>query len=112
LSAGAWGLSAVSYMAKKSAIVHIRGGGRQHTASGSDLNVESGDAQFLAANSDVLGCQHGGVWGGLVTIGLDLHAAGNTADSFAATGITQNISLTIPLYNDHETVLMESLELF
>jgi hypothetical protein len=34
--------------------------------------------------TDVLGCQHGGVWGGLVTIGLDLHATGDTGDGFAA----------------------------
>jgi hypothetical protein len=34
--------------------------------------------------TDVLGCQHGGVWGGLVTVGLDLHATGDTGDGFAA----------------------------
>jgi hypothetical protein len=64
--------------------------------------VESGDAELLAAGSyhmvslvpflayvsslrtDVLGSQHGSVWGGLVTVGLDLHAAGDTGDGFAA----------------------------
>jgi hypothetical protein len=64
--------------------------------------VKSRDAEFLAAGScflsvyaplvsvelmlrtDVLGCQHGGVWGGLVTVGLDLHATGDTGDGFAA----------------------------
>jgi len=63
------------------------------TTSGPDLDVESIDAELLAAGSDVLGSQHGGVGRGLVAIGLDLHAAGDTADGFAATGITQNISL-------------------
>jgi hypothetical protein len=32
--------------------------------------------------TDVLGCQHGSVWGGLVTISL--HATGDTGDGFAA----------------------------
>lgn len=34
--------------------------------------------------TDVLGRQHGSVWGGLVTVGLDLHAASDTGDGFAA----------------------------
>jgi len=55
--------------------------------------VQSVDTEFLAADGNILSCQHGGVWGGLVTIGLDLHASGNTSDGFAATGITQNVSL-------------------
>lgn len=63
------------------------------TTSSTDLDVESSDAELLAAGRDVLGSQHGGVGRGLVTIGLDLHTTGNTADGFAATGITQNVSL-------------------
>jgi hypothetical protein len=55
--------------------------------------VESSDAELLAASGDVLGSQHGSVGGGLVTIGLDLHATGNTAQRLAATGVTQNVSL-------------------
>lgn len=51
--------------------------------------MESSDAELLAADGDVLSSQHGGVRGGLVTVGLDLHATGDTADGFAATGITQ-----------------------
>ena len=59
------------------------------TTSGSDLDVESGDAEFyacqsgetlktanlltLAASSNILGSQHGGVGRALVTVGLDLH---------------------------------------
>ena len=60
-----------------------------HTTSRPDLHVERGDAQLLASSSDVLGSQHGSVWGGLVAIGLDLHSACDTADGFAAAGITQ-----------------------
>lgn len=61
------------------------------TTSSSDLDVESGDSEFckllvcaketpqhawltLAASSDILSCQHGGVGRALVTVGLDLHA--------------------------------------
>jgi hypothetical protein len=72
------------------------------TTSGPDLDVEGRDAELLAAGScslvsvlpstsvssrvrtDVLGSQHGSVWGGLVTVGLDLHATGDTGDGFAA----------------------------
>ena len=54
------------------------------TTSGSDLDVESGDSELLALLGDVLGSQHGGVWGGLVTVGLDLHTTGDTGDGFAA----------------------------
>jgi len=72
------------------------------TTSGPDLDVEGRDAEFLAASScsfvssplfgfrfpssrtDVLGCQHGSVGGGLVTVSLDLHATGDTGDGFAA----------------------------
>ena len=39
---------------------------------------------FLQVRTDVLGSQHGGVGGGLVTVGLDLHATGDTRDGFAA----------------------------
>ena len=73
------------------------------TTGGPDLDVQGGDAEFLAAGScsssqycailclyalflrtDVLGSQHGSVGGGLVTVGLDLHATGDTGDGFAA----------------------------
>lgn len=54
------------------------------TTSSSDLDVESGDSEFLAASGDILGCQHGGVGRALVTVGLDLHATGDTGDGFAA----------------------------
>ena len=70
------------------------GGGRGiGTSGGADLDVESVDAEFLASGSDVLGSQHGGVWGRFVTVCLDLHASGDTSDGFAATGITQKVSL-------------------
>ena len=59
------------------------------TTSSPDLDVQSSDTQLLAAGSDVLSSQHGGIWRGLVTVGLDLHTASDTGDGFAATGITQ-----------------------
>jgi len=63
------------------------------TSSGADFDVKSVDAQLLAASSDILSSQHSGVWGGLVTVCLDLHSTGDTGDGFAATGITQKVSL-------------------
>lgn len=47
------------------------------------------NAQLLAADGHVLRSQHGSVGRGLVAVGLDLHATGDTGDGFAATGITQ-----------------------
>jgi hypothetical protein len=63
------------------------------TSSSTNLDVESVDAQFLASDSNILSSQHSSVWGGLVTVGLDLHASSHTSDGFAATGITQDVSL-------------------
>jgi hypothetical protein len=45
--------------------------------------VQSGDSEFLASDSDILGSQHGSVWAGFVTIGLDFHTTSNSADGFA-----------------------------
>lgn len=59
-------------------------GGGEITYSGTDLDVQAVDAKLLASGSDVLGSQHGSVGRGLVTISLDLHATGDTADSLAA----------------------------
>lgn len=56
----------------------------KHTTSGTDLDVQSVDAELLAAGGDVLSSQHGSVGGGLVTIGLDLHSTGDTGDGFTA----------------------------
>ena len=61
--------------------------------------MEGSDAELLAADGDVLGSQHGGVGGGLVTVGLDLHATGNTGDGLTAAGITQVSLCTIFLSN-------------
>jgi hypothetical protein len=49
--------------------------------------VESVDAELLAAGSDVLSSQHGSVGRRLVTVSLDLHTTGDTADGFATTQI-------------------------
>ncbi len=54
------------------------------TTCGTDLDVECVDAELLAADSDVLSSQHGGVGGGLVTVSLDLHTTGDTDDGFTA----------------------------
>ena len=59
--------------------------------------MEGSDAELLAADGDVLSGQHGGVRGGLVTVGLDLHTTSDTGDGLTATGITQ-VSLIEP-YN-------------
>ena len=51
--------------------------------------MQSVDPQLLAAGSDVLGSQHGSIGGGLVTVSLDLHTTGDTADSFATAVVQQ-----------------------
>lgn len=43
-----------------------------------------GGSSSRTAGGDVLSSQHGGVGGGLVTVGLDLHATGDTADGLTA----------------------------
>ena len=90
LGTWAWGLGAVTWRQSSSVFVlAVLTAEYRLTTGGSDLDVESSDAQLLAASGDVLSSQHGSVWRGLVTVGLDLHTASNTADGFAATGITQ-----------------------
>ena len=71
---------------------------KQRTSGGTDLDVQSGDAKLLAAGSDVLGSQHGSVGRRLVTIGLDLHSTGNTADSFPATASNRLVSICFSNY--------------
>lgn len=95
LGTWAWGLGSVTWM--KSICDNIRAEGYDHTSSGADLDVEGVDAELLAADGHILGSQHSGVWGGLITIGLDLHATSDTGDGFAATGITQKLAF------DHST---------
>ena len=46
--------------------------------------MESSDTNFLASLSNVLSSQHGCVRRGLVTVGLDLHAAGDARDRLLA----------------------------
>lgn len=66
------------------------------TTSSPELDVKSGDSDFLALSSDILSGQHGGVrlyvslqsrfrgyWEAyrrLVSVGLDLHTTGNSGD--------------------------------
>ena len=44
--------------------------------------MKGGDTDLLALDGNILGSQHGGVRGGLITIGLDLHTSGDTGDGF------------------------------
>lgn len=60
--------------------------------------MQSINPYLLAAGGHVLRRQHSSVGGGLVTVGLDFHAASYAGDGFAATGITQDISLLQPLH--------------
>ena len=53
--------------------------------------MKGSDAELLAADGDVLSGQHGGVGGGLVTVGLDLHATGDTDDGLATTVIPLSV---------------------
>ena len=46
--------------------------------------MEGGDAEDLDLLSNILGSQHGVVVRGLVAIGLDLHATGDSAKSFTS----------------------------
>ena len=65
------------------------------TTSSPDLDVQRRDAQLLAPDGNILRRQHGSVRRGLVTVGLDLHATGNTGDGLTAAGITQVSLCTI-----------------
>ena len=46
--------------------------------------MNGGDTKLLAAGSDVLGGKHGSVGARLVTVGFDLHAAGDADKGLAA----------------------------
>lgn len=52
------------------------------TTSGSDLEVESSDANLLALSGNILSSQHGSVGRRLVVVGLDLHTTSDTRDGF------------------------------
>jgi hypothetical protein len=54
------------------------------THSSPNLDVQRIDTQLLAPRGNVLRSQHGSVWGGLVTIRLDLHASCDTAQRLTA----------------------------
>merc|ERR1712128_67311 len=50
----------------------------------SQLDVQGGDAKGLNLLSNILGGQHSSVRGSLVSVGLDLHATGDSADGLTA----------------------------
>ena len=68
----------------ESALRTRAGGLGASTASSTELDVEGVNADLAAASGDVLSGQHGGVGRRLVTIGLDLHAAGDARDRLLA----------------------------
>lgn len=81
------------------------------TTGGADLDVQSVDAKLLAAGGDVLGSQHGSVGGGLVTVGLDLHATSDTGDGLAAAGITQKLASPFFSFDNLDVCIHESTNL-
>lgn len=67
-------------------------GGFGAVATGcADLDMEGGDTELLAFDSNVLGGQHGSVRGRLVTVSTNLHAAGDTDDRLAS-GQVSNVN--------------------
>ena len=68
----------------ESALGTRAGGLGASTASSTELDVEGVDADLAATGSNVLSGQHGGVGRRLVTVGLDLHAAGDARDRLLA----------------------------
>ena len=68
----------------ESALGTRAGGLGASTASSTEFDVESVDADLAAAGSNVLSGQHGGVGRRLVTVCLDLHAAGDARDRLLA----------------------------
>lgn len=65
MSTGTWGLVASSTSSSKS-------------------DVDSGNLELLESVDDIDGCQHSRIRGGLVSVRLDLHAAGNSGQGFSA----------------------------
>ena len=44
--------------------------------------MDGGNTDLLALLSSVLGSQHGGIWGRLVSVSLNLHTTGNSGNRF------------------------------
>lgn len=57
-------------------------------SSGADFDMNSRNAEFFAAGSNVLGSEHGSVWRTFVAIGLYLHATSHADKSFASRNIS------------------------
>ena len=68
-------------------------------SGGSQLDVQRRDSELFAALSDVLSCQHGGVWRRFISVRLHLHPAGDTADGLPGNTPTSQTpdTLTLPL---------------
>jgi hypothetical protein len=50
--------------------------------------VQGSDTEFLAFDSNILGSQHGGIGGRLITISLDLHTTSNTDNGLATSQVS------------------------
>ncbi len=50
----------------------------------SNLDVEGGEAQFLALFGNVLSGKHSSVGGGFISVGLDLHSSGDSDQRFSS----------------------------
>ena len=55
-----------------------------NTTSGSQLDVNTVDADLLQFDGDLLGGNHGSVWGALFLIRVHLHSTGDLAVGFAS----------------------------
>ena len=53
------------------------------TTSSAELDVEGGDATGLGLLSNILGGEHGGIGGGLITVSLHLHTTGGLGNGLA-----------------------------
>lgn len=71
-----------------------------NTTDASKLDVNCVDAEHLKVSADVDGSKHSGVWGGLLSVGLDLHASGDSSVGFSAREIR----------NVNESVVERSLD--
>merc|ERR1719502_104003 len=80
-----------------------RAGGLGALATGAtDLDVQSTNAELLAASSDILGGKHRRIGGRLVTVSLHLHATSDTHQGVVVRGVDAGNA-------EHNLVLLELL---
>ena len=76
-------LKASTGKSSKSGLSTRSGGLGAVTTGSSHLNVHGGDAELLGLSSGIHSGKHGSIGRSLITIGLHLHATGDTAQSLA-----------------------------